>query len=115
MWLQSYLNSNNFVVESIDKPMFNFTPFDSDNGDNWLLTLILKESEFNFYCNTFVVESIDKPLPVFNPTQLNVEHNSLLALTSNVSLYLALNFLVEKSINNGPASPTPSLASNLGF
>jgi hypothetical protein len=31
-----------------------------------------------------------------------------------VSLYLALNFLVEKSINNGPASSTP-LASNLGF
>jgi hypothetical protein len=31
-----------------------------------------------------------------------------------VSLYLALNLLVEKSINNGPASSTP-LASNFGF
>ncbi len=58
-----------------------------------------------------MVESIDKPLLVFNPLQLNVVPNSLLALTCNVSLYLALNFLVEKSINNGPASSTP-LASN---
>ena len=41
-------------------------------------------------------------------------HNSLLAFTCNVSLYLALNFLVEKSINSGPASSTP-LASNFGF
>ena len=31
-------------------------------------------------------------------------HNSLLAFTCNVSLYLAFNLLVEKSINNGPAS-----------
>ena len=35
--------------------------------------------------------------------------NSLLALTCNVSLYLALNFLVEKSINEGSASSTPLL------
>jgi hypothetical protein len=32
-----------------------------------------------------------------------------------VSLYLALNFLVEKSINNSPASSSTPLASNLGF
>ncbi len=41
-------------------------------------------------------------------------HNSLLAFTCNVSLYLALCFLVEKSINNGPVSSTP-FASNFGF
>ena len=49
-----------------------------------------------------------------DPLQLKVVHNSLLELTCKVSLYLALNFLVEKSINNGPASSTP-LASNFGF
>jgi hypothetical protein len=35
-------------------------------------------------------------------------------LTYNVSLYLALNLLVEKSINNGPESSTP-LAPKFGF
>ncbi len=64
--------------------------------------------------NNFVAESSDKTLPVFNPLQSNVVHKSLLASTCNVSLYLVLNSLVEKSINNGPTSSTP-LASNLGF
>jgi hypothetical protein len=49
-----------------------------------------------------VVGSSDKALPVLNPLQLNVVHNSLLGFTYNASLYLALNSLVEKSINNGP-------------
>ena len=48
--------------------------------------------------------TLHNPLLVFNPTQLKVVPNSLLVFTCNVSLYLALNFLVEKSINNGPAS-----------
>jgi hypothetical protein len=64
--------------------------------------------------NNLVVELSDKTLPVFNPLQSNVVHNSLLALTCNVSLYLALNFLVKKSINNCPASSTP-LELNIGF
>jgi hypothetical protein len=64
--------------------------------------------------NHLVTESIDRLLLVFNPSQLKVVHNSLLAFTCNVSLYLALNFLVEKSIDNGPVSSTPS-ASNFGL
>ena len=39
--LESYLNSNNFVVESIDKPLFNLIPLNSNTGDNWLLPFIL--------------------------------------------------------------------------
>jgi hypothetical protein len=41
------------------------------------------------------VESSDKTLPVFNLSQLKVVHTSLLTLACNVSLYLALDFLVE--------------------
>ncbi len=73
--------------------------------------LTLKYAAFKLLSNHLVTESIDKPLSVFNPLQLKVVHNSLLEYTCNVSLYLALNFLVEKSINNGPVSSTP-LASN---
>jgi hypothetical protein len=64
--------------------------------------------------NYLVTESSDKTLPVFNPLQLKVVHSPLLAFPCNVSLYLVLNFLVEKSINNGPVSSIP-LESNLGF
>ena len=72
---------------------------------------LLSES---FKSKSFVTESSFKQLPVFNPLQSNVVHNSLLAFICNVSLYLALNFLVEKSINNGASLSTP-LQSNLGF
>ena len=51
--------------------------------------------------------SSDKTLPDFNPLQLNVVPNSFAVFTCNVSLYLALSFLVEKSINRGPVSSTP--------
>ncbi len=43
--LESYLNFNNLVVESIDKPLFSLTPLDS-TGDNRLLTLTLKHYAF---------------------------------------------------------------------
>ncbi len=32
--LESYLNSNNFVVESIDKPLFSLISLNSNTGDN---------------------------------------------------------------------------------
>ncbi len=79
-----------------------------------IIYFILKLFVSLFKSNNLVVELSDKTLPVFNPLPSNVVNNSLLALTCNVSLYLALNCLVEKSINKGPASSAP-LASNLGF
>jgi hypothetical protein len=82
----------------------------SNSFDNFILKLL----ESYLKSNNFVAESSDKTLPVFNPLRSNNVHNSLLALTCNVSVYLVLDFLVEKSINNGPTSSTP-LASNLGF
>ena len=91
----------------VDKllPVFN-------SNSSFILSLKLLISYLK--SNNLVTESNDKTLPVFNPLQLKVVHSSLLAFTCNVSLYLALNFLVEKSINNGPASSTP-LASNFGL
>ncbi len=61
-----------------------------------------------------VVESSDKTLQDFYPLPFKVVHNSSPALTYNESFYLAPNFPVEKSMNNGPASLT-LLKSNLGF
>jgi hypothetical protein len=41
------------------------------------------------------VESSDKTLPVLNLLQLKVAHTYLLTLACNVSLCLALNFLLK--------------------
>ena len=99
------LTSTPFIEVDIVLPVFN---------SNSSLTFTLKLFISYLKSNNLVVESSDKTLPVFNPLQLNVVHNSLLAFTCNVSLYFVLNFLVEKSINNGPVSSTP-FESNFGL
>jgi len=103
--VSAIFTSTPFIEVDIVLPVFN---------SNSSLTFTLKLFISYLKSNNLVVELSDKTLPVFNPLQSNVVHNSLLAFTCNVSLYLALNLLVEKSINNGPASSTP-LASNLGL